>query len=92
MMVVKEFAMATMNVSLPDQMKEWVESQTKSGKYGNASDYVRDLIRRDQERAGAREKLQQMVDEALASGIVEMTREQLLARVMAKAREALQSS
>ena len=42
--------MATMNVSLPDQMKEWVEAQTASGRYGNASDYVRDLIRRDQER------------------------------------------
>ena len=81
--------MATMNVSLPDQMKEWVEAQTKSGKYGNASDYVRDLIRRDQERADAREKLQQMVDEALASGISDMTREQLLARMREKAKAAV---
>lgn len=40
--------MATMNVSLPDAMKDWVESQTRTGRYGNASDYVRDLIRRDQ--------------------------------------------
>ena len=83
--------MATMNVSLPDPMKEWVETQAKSGKYGNASDYVRDLIRHDQERAEAREKLQQMVDEARASGLVEMTREQLMERAMTKAREALQS-
>ena len=42
--------MATMNISLPDQMKEWVEAQSESGRYSNASDYVRDLIRRDQER------------------------------------------
>ena len=42
--------MATMNISLPDQMKEWVEAQSGSGRYSNASDYVRDLIRRDQER------------------------------------------
>jgi antitoxin ParD1/3/4 len=42
--------MATMNISLPDQMKEWVEAQAESGRYSNASDYVRDLIRRDQER------------------------------------------
>ena len=41
--------MATMNVSLPDQMKTWVESQSQSGCYSNASDYVRDLIRRDQD-------------------------------------------
>ena len=43
--------MATMNVSLPDPMKEWVEAQAQGGRYSNVSDYVRDLIRRDQERA-----------------------------------------
>ena len=41
--------MATMNVSLPDPMKDWIEDQIKTGRYANASDYVRDLIRRDQE-------------------------------------------
>ena len=45
--------MATMNVSLPEPMKEWVEDRVKSGRYANASDYVRDLIRRDQERRAA---------------------------------------
>lgn len=40
--------MATMNVSLPDPMKDWVEAQVKGGKYANSSDYVRDLIRQDQ--------------------------------------------
>ena len=80
--------MATMNVSLPDKMKQWVEEQVQTGRYGNASDYVRDLVRRDQERAEAREKLQQMVDEALASGRVEMGREELLARMRARAKAA----
>lgn len=42
--------MATMNVSLPETMKKWVNSQVKTGRYGNASDYVRDLIRRDQDQ------------------------------------------
>lgn len=41
--------MATMNVSIPDPMREWVEGQIESGHYSNASDYIRDLIRRDQE-------------------------------------------
>ena len=49
--------MATMNVSLPDLMKEWVEEQIKTGHYSNASDYVRDLIRRDQEYHDRRETL-----------------------------------
>ena len=49
--------MATMNVSLPDLMKEWVEEQIKTGHYSNASEYVRDLIRRDQEYHDRRETL-----------------------------------
>jgi antitoxin ParD1/3/4 len=60
--------MATMNVSLPEPMKAWVERQTQTGRYSNASDYVRDLIRRDQERAIAIAELQQAIDEGLASG------------------------
>lgn len=60
--------MATMNVSLPDPMKAWVEAQTQDGRYSNASDYVRDLIRRDQDRQQAIAELQQIVDECLASG------------------------
>ena len=82
--------MATMNVSLPDAMKQGVEEQVQTGRYGNSSDYVRDLVRRDQERADARENLQQMVDEALASGIVEMSRDELLARMRLKAKEAVE--
>lgn len=39
--------MATMNISLPDQMKNWVEENVRTGRYSNASDYVRDLIRED---------------------------------------------
>ena len=63
--------MATMNVSLPDPMKTWVEAQAKGGRYGNASDYVRDLIRRDQERQQAIGEIQVLVDEGLSSGPAE---------------------
>ncbi|WIY52197.1 type II toxin-antitoxin system ParD family antitoxin [Devosia sp. YIM 151766] len=81
--------MATMNVSLPDAMKDWVEKQVETGQYANASDYVRDLIRMDRKRADAREKLQQMVDDALASGITNYSKEELLERVMGKAEAAV---
>jgi antitoxin ParD1/3/4 len=86
-----DLAMATMNVSLPDQMKKWIEDQVATGRYGNASDYVRDVVRKDQERAEARAKLQQMVDEALASGTVRMTREELLERTMSRAKAAVEA-
>lgn len=57
--------MATMNVSLPDQMREWVESQVQCGVYANASDYIRDLIRHDQHRRLA---LEAAIADGLASG------------------------
>lgn len=60
--------MATMNVSLPDPMKDWVELRLKDGRFSNTSDYVRHLIRKDQERESAIASLQQAADEGLASG------------------------
>ncbi len=60
--------MATMNISLPDKMKAWVEAQTADGRYANASDYVRDLIRRDQDKQRAVASLQAAVDLGYANG------------------------
>ncbi len=57
--------MATMNVSLPDQMKHWVEECVKTGRYANASDYVRDLIRQDHIKL---ERLRQALIEGENSG------------------------
>ena len=42
--------MATMNISVPDPMKDWVQAQIADGKYASSSDYVRDLIRKDQQQ------------------------------------------
>ena len=69
--------MATMNVSLPDAMKKWVEIQAKTGRFSNASDYVRDLIRRDQESALVHVELQQLVDKGLESGVSNRTIEDI---------------
>lgn len=78
--------MATMNISLPDQMKAWVEEQTRSGRYGNSSDVVRDLIRREQIKAEKVAHWQQLLDEARASGVSDRTMEDI--RADAKARIA----
>ena len=71
--------MATMNVSLPDQMKQWVEAQAGTGRYSKASDYVRDLIRRDQERTRVFAEIQALVDEGEASGESKHDMDQILA-------------
>jgi len=60
--------MATMNVSLPDPMKAWIEAQLSDGKYSNTSDYIRHLIRKDQERTTAIETLRQAIIEGENSG------------------------
>ena len=78
--------MATMNVSLPDAMKAWVEDQTSQGRYSNASDYVRDLIRRDQDRASKIAALQEVINEGLASGVSERSIEDVVAAAKAAAK------
>jgi antitoxin ParD1/3/4 len=70
--------MATMNVSLPDPMKDWVEAQARTGRYSNASDYVRDLIRRDQERAAKREEMQRLITQGIESGISTRSMKEIL--------------
>ena len=42
--------MGTMNISLPDTLRDFVDDQIARGGYGTSSEYVRELIRRDQER------------------------------------------
>lgn len=76
--------MATMNVSLPDPMKDWVEAQTQTGRYANASDYVRDLIRKDQERNDKLAAMQRFVDDGLKSGVGSRSKDELFAAAMAR--------
>lgn len=71
--------MATMNISLPDAMKDWVEQQAATGRYSNSSDVVRDLIRREQVRAEKIANMQRLVDEGRASGVSQRSFEQVVA-------------
>lgn len=45
--------MTTLNISLPDNMKSWINQRVRGGDYSNVSDYIRSLIRRDQEQLQA---------------------------------------
>jgi antitoxin ParD1/3/4 len=42
--------MATMNISIPDSLKDFVDDQVAQRGYGTSSEYVRELIRKDQDR------------------------------------------
>ncbi|GAW41324.1 Antitoxin ParD4 [Brevundimonas sp. SH203] len=76
--------MATMNISLPDPMKAWVEEQAKSGRYANTSDVVRDLIRREQIKAEKIAHMQRLIDEAYASGVSDQTPREIFEEVRAE--------
>ena len=67
--------MATMNISLPEEMKAFVELQVATGQYANSSDYIRDIIRQRQE---AVDRLRALIDEGDASGISPRSFEEIL--------------
>lgn len=59
--------MATMNISLTDPLKQFVDEEVSEGGYSSTSDYVRDLIRQRQRRK-AEDLLRQVIADGLASG------------------------
>ena len=76
--------MAQMNISIPDKLKGWAESRVAEGRYSSTSDYVRDLVRRDQEHDAKLRALQAAIDEGLASPVVDTTIEEIIARGKAR--------
>jgi len=56
-----------MSFALPESMREYIDHRVAAGNYGNTSEYIRDLIRRDQEEQ-ARQRLRDLIGAGLASG------------------------
>jgi antitoxin ParD1/3/4 len=59
--------MASLNISLSDELKKYVEAQIKGGAYGNVSEHFRSLIRDHQQRA-TQERLEFLLLEGIESG------------------------
>jgi antitoxin ParD1/3/4 len=57
----------SMNISLPGPLKEWIEEQVASGGYSTASEYVREVLRRQQIEQ-ARARIDAHLTKAIASG------------------------
>jgi antitoxin ParD1/3/4 len=57
----------TMSFALPEALHDYIERRVRSGQYGNTSEYLRDLIRRDQDEQ-ARKRLRELIEEGLQSG------------------------
>ena len=65
--------MQSMNISLPDPLKAFVDGQLATGRYSSVSEYVRELIRMDEKRKGE-EQLETLLLEGLQGEATEMTR------------------
>lgn len=77
--------MAQLNVSIPPALKSWIDHRVAEGRYSSASDYMRDLIRRDQEsEPDDVEWVKAMLAEGMASGVIDMDAKQVLREIIAE--------
>lgn len=77
--------MSDLTVTMPPALQSWIEARVAEGRYADAADYLRDLVRRD--RAHATDdvaQLRSMIEDGLASGIDERHPEEVLREVMAR--------
>jgi antitoxin ParD1/3/4 len=56
-----------MSFALPESMRDYIDARVRSGEYGNTSEYLRELIRRDQHEQATR-RLQELIADGLQSG------------------------
>lgn len=73
--------MATMNVSLPEPLKRFVESQVTDGSFGTSSEFVRELVRREQQR----QELRAAILDGLSSGVDSQVDADYVARLRERA-------
>jgi antitoxin ParD1/3/4 len=57
----------TMSFALPDELRRYIDDRVRSGEYGNTSEYLRELIRRDQQHVAER-RLRDLIADGLESG------------------------
>jgi antitoxin ParD1/3/4 len=56
-----------MSFALPESLREYIDARVRDGSYGNTSEYLRDLIRRDQHEQAV-QRLRDLIADGLASG------------------------
>lgn len=57
----------TMSFALPESLRAYIDERVRSGRYGNTSEYLRDLVRRDQDEQ-AKQHLRELITAGLESG------------------------
>ncbi len=73
-----------MSFALPESLRDYIDARVRSGEYGNTSEYLRDLIRRDQQDQAAR-RLRELITDGLASGVAQPLTNRRLAELREQA-------
>ncbi len=76
-------AMTRKTITIPDSMDDWVKTQIGSGRYGNDSEYFRDLIRHDQEKQEKLVALRAAIEAGRNSGVSDRTMDEILNELQA---------
>jgi antitoxin ParD1/3/4 len=71
-------------ITLTDKQDEWIKAQIARGDFTNDSEYIRDLVRREQERNAKFQALQQAIQEGLDSGVSDRTVPDIMEEVEAR--------
>jgi antitoxin ParD1/3/4 len=76
--------MIHVDITLPPELQQWIESRISDGAYVDAEDYVRDLLRRDQDAHAAEiGRVKALIEEGLSSGVLDAEPEDILREVVA---------
>lgn len=73
-------------ITLTDKQDDWIKARIASGDYTNDSEYLRDLIRCDQEQNAKFRALKQAIQEGLDSGVSDKTVPRIMKEVEARLR------
>ncbi len=74
-------ALVKKSITVTDRQERWIRTVVASGEYGNDSEYLRDLIRRDQEQNAQFRALKQAIQDGLESGVSDRTVKEVWAEV-----------
>ena len=85
-MMIGETMTMRKTITVTEQQDEWIKARIGAGGYTNDSEYIRDLIRRDQDRHAKIAAMQKLVDEGLASSLGARSVEDIFDKAIARAK------
>lgn len=76
--------MTELTISIPPQLQSLIEARLADGAYVDAADYVRDLLRQDARAEQERAHLRELIEEGLASGVLDQEPQHIIAELIAE--------